>query len=85
MSRRIQLLGLGQHRLAQQRVQAAHRQQVDRAAEKLAQLVGELLDLPAQPVPGLEGVKNVEVAVGRAVPPMVIVCGVRAARCCVRG
>ena len=64
MSRRIQLLGLGQHRLAQQRVQAAHRQQVDRAAEKLAQLVGELLDLPAQPVPGLKGVKNVEVAVG---------------------
>jgi len=44
-------------------MQAAHRDQVNLAAKQLAQLVGKLLDLPAQSAPRLQRIENVDVAV----------------------
>ena len=67
-SRRIQRPCLGQDRVLQSPVERGGRDQVDGAAEDGGELVGELLDLPAEPAARLQLVEHVDVAVRVAVP-----------------
>jgi hypothetical protein len=45
-------------------VQRTQRHQINLATEQFGEFVGELLDLPAQPTFGAEGIENVDVTVG---------------------
>src|SRR4051812_15663735 len=67
-SRRIQRPCLEQARVLQSPVERGGGDQVDGPAEEGCELVGELLDLPAEPAARLQLVEHVDVAVGGGGP-----------------
>ena len=49
-------------------MQRPQRDEINLAAEHASELIGELLDLPAQLAPGTQRIENVDVAVGPGGP-----------------